>query len=254
MRWFRFVEMIAVFSVALGLCNDMNIHARIGQKDSSNQGTFIDLRDGKTYHWVKIGKQIWMAENLNYGRQHLTHPREKDPSFREKGFLLDGEKYCYAEDSQNCNRYGGLYTFYVAVNACPEGWRLPSYEDWVELEGVASSTSYPLDAETKKDTIKGEWILGVSPKYDQLGFYARPAGYRRWKPYPSDMYKPSAQAFYDYQGTQTLWWTSTITHNIDYGVYSVEPWCVNLGLSSSDHLSASRCIPVDGYSIRCVKE
>ncbi len=76
-------------------------------------GNFTDPRDGKTYKTVKIGDQVWMAENLNYD--------------------AGDSSYCYKDDNSNCEKYGRLYTWNAAVKAAPPGWHLPSKEEWETL-------------------------------------------------------------------------------------------------------------------------
>lgn len=74
--------------------------------------SFVDSRDGQRYRVVKIGSQIWMAENLNYDA---------------------GDSFCYDYNSDNCKTYGRLYKWATAEKACPNGWRIPNAHDWRAL-------------------------------------------------------------------------------------------------------------------------
>ena len=125
-----------------------------GSEYDATANTLKDLRDGKVYKTVKIGSQVWMAENLDF---------ETDSSF------------CYNDSAEYCAKYGRLYTWTVAMNACPDGWRLPSETDFVNLikaVGGEKGAGTKLKSTSGWNDDDGESGNGT----DAFGFSALPAG------------------------------------------------------------------------------
>ncbi len=93
--------------------------------------------DGNIYNTVMIGDQCWMAENMRVGIGIDINSNPADNA--------DVEKYCYDDNSSNCGNYGGLYKWEemmqydtisdkVVQGICPEGWHIPSDDEWKALE------------------------------------------------------------------------------------------------------------------------
>jgi uncharacterized protein (TIGR02145 family) len=112
----------------------------------------VDERDGKAYYIVKIGNQIWMAENLNYETKN---------------------SYCYKDNPEYCEKYGRLYTWKSARKVCPNGWHLPNLAEWKTLLDMVGGN---LTANQKLKTKKGWKSNGNGT--DVFGFSALPSGYR----------------------------------------------------------------------------
>jgi len=114
------------------------------QKDS-----FKDPRDKITYKTVKIGEQTWMAENLSF----------------------NGGK-CYDNKPANCQKYGMLYDWLTAMDACPAGWHLPSIDEWnVLIRNVDDNPGAKLKASGTNDfgfsALLGGY--GEGSKYSGIG-------------------------------------------------------------------------------------
>ena len=101
------------------------------------KGSMRDSRDGQEYETVKIGDQIWMAENLNYKFASNCYKRW------ENGMDMDVPcSTCFLNDEKQCEETGRLYSQAGALKACPEDWRLPTLSDLIKLFGTVSDSNY----------------------------------------------------------------------------------------------------------------
>jgi uncharacterized protein (TIGR02145 family) len=188
------------------------VFARWAEASEYGAGLFTDPRDGQVYRTVKIGGLIWMAENLNYKTEN---------------------SWCYDNDESNGKEYGRLYTWEAAKAACPDGWHLPTREEWDALVKAVGGNA------GKKLKAKGGWKNNNCGKSgngtDKFGFSALSGGYRIY----------SVGSFYGV-GKYGGWWSAT-----EYGsglAYHQCMYCnyVNV-VEHSDFKSY-------GYSVRCVKD
>ena len=120
-------------------------------------GTLYDSRNDKTYKTVVIGEgesaQEWMAENLNI------------KEVNKYGFCYDNQPYY-------CELYGMLYPWETAQKMCPEGWRLPSKEDFEKLSENMG------DSFTEGTRLRSKEGWPHKDGTDNFGFNALPAGYK----------------------------------------------------------------------------
>ena len=219
--------------------------------NDNNTGHFTDPRDGNAYKWVKIGKQIWMAENLKY------IPSVSPP---DKGSTIEPICYVYdyfgiiveeAKNTSNYNKYGVLYNWPAVMQGspksylnpsgvrgiCPEGWHVPSHLEWEELNTFLSP-----GAGGKMKSTDG-WEPPNTGATNTSGFSGLPGGRR----YSVD------NSFKDIGLSGT--WHST---NEQYTEGMSQEWNTssNFSLSSyssSFHMNGSSTLS-QGYSIRCIKD
>lgn len=188
------------------------------EQNTDNTGTFTDPRDGQTYKTVKIGSQIWMAENLNYE------------------FL---GSYSVEGDTENNKKYGRLYTRKVAKVARPDGWHIPSKEEWDALEEFVADILFRGDKDYVGYALKAKdcWEFDDNGT-DAVGFGALPAGYHsRSNPFSFGSVYSSA-----------YFWSSTEDDAMDAYAYYRRLRCCDLALA------ADNCNKDDALSVRCVKD
>ncbi len=174
---------------------------------SSLFGVMKDLRDGQIYKTVKIKDQIWMAENLN--------------------FKTDSGSWCYNNDLSNGEFYGRLYPYDQAVKVCPEGWHLPSMDEW---EVLINNYGGMEDAGKKLKCSKpGAWFH-CGDGTNESGFSALPGG-------GGNIHG----SFHAIKAAAIFW---ALPEDI----------IINIGCDH-DKISSSKCINDDCvFSVRCIKD
>ncbi len=196
-------------------------------------GTFKDQRDGKTYSWVRIGNQIWMAENLAHLPSINKYPEESDSNPMYYVYGYEGSSVAEAKQTQNYITYGVLYNWKAAENGCPNGWRLPKNNDWIiladEVGGIATA-----GVKLKSTTDWQEWGPTVPGNgTDDYGFTALPAGEYSYLSNFGDLNK-------------TGWWWSDDVEGLNMSSYRVSYGAENLHKMAAQKDS--------GHSVRCIKE
>lgn len=231
-------------SSSINISSSSNTESSSSEESSSSSfvgcimGSLYDDRDGKTYKTVKIGEQEWMAENLNY---HYI-----------RGTTGSARYSCYGKEEENCDVYGALYPWTVAIDSafldsssgikcgseafkscslpakwkgvCPDGWHLPSLKEWRIL------VQYIGDGHGLKLKSKGYWDPEGT---DDVCFSAKPAGERE-----SYVYRAL--------GYEAHFWTSEMFS----GDYAYEIKFSQNGIGTSDMLATT----YDQNSVRCIKD
>ncbi len=174
-------------------------------------GSFTDARDGKVYKTVKIDDQVWMAENLAFKA--------------ESGCMV------YDNIKDYVNTHGYLYTWQTAMEACPDGWHLPSMQDWWFLSNFLGGDDQSGGKLKQRGTTS--WKGPNTAATNSSGFTALPSG-------------RAGDTNMEFIGVKTFFWT-----NVDDD--DVTSWCGELS-SSTGALSLYPVDKSDGYSVRCIKD
>ena len=217
---------------------------------------FFDL-DGNSYRTVKIGNQTWMAENLKVTR-YRDGTEIKHVNGKAAWPNISGAAYCiYNNNASNeVDTYGVLYNWHT-VNGdfdgngekdkeiAPEGWHIPTDDEWKELELALGMTQNEADTIGWRGTNEGSKLAGNENlwdggelKNDELfgasDFNALPNGYREIGGHPLNM------------GTQGSFWSAT-------ELTSTSVWYRKLSYNNSE---VYRDTLKKGYgvAIRCVKD
>ncbi len=132
--------------------------------------SIVDSRDGQIYKTVKIGNQVWMAENLNYYRRGVS----RTGWYYTWAHAIDSA--ALANDPDNPQRCGFARTCSIpdtVQGVCPDGWHLPTEEEWETLFDAVGGQS------TAGKILKSQsgWEGASANGTDDFGFSALPVGY-----------------------------------------------------------------------------
>jgi uncharacterized protein (TIGR02145 family) len=165
----------------------------------SPMGILIDI-DGNEYQTIKIGDQWWMMENLK-----VTHYRNGDPipNVTDSGewVALTTGAYCeYDNALSNTAVYGRLYNWYAVDdgrNIAPEGWHVPTDNEWKLLEMYLGMSQAEADQVDGRGTDEGgklkesgtyHWLSPNTGATNESGFTALPGGHRDLNGMYNDMH------------------------------------------------------------------
>jgi len=229
---------------------------------------FTDSRDGNHYDAVKIGDQIWLAENLAYlpevhsNAEFETQGNNSQPGYGVYGY--DGSDIATAKSQANYSTYGVLYNWWAAMDGagssssnpsgvqgvCPTGWHLPSDAEWTELENYLIANGYNYDGTTSGNKIAKSmatstgWTSSTNigavgntdypDKRNASGFSALPGGYR------------GDHGNFGNAGNNLTWYSAT-ENSTDY-VMIRSIYCIY------SYVDRYKSKVAYGYSVRCLRD
>lgn len=161
------------------------------------------LYGGYTYHTVQVGDQCWLRENLNIGTMIPDNTGQSDNDIIEK--------YCYLNNEDSCDVYGGLYQWnemkqYIigegARGICPEGWYVPTDAEWAAMISFLGGET--VAGGKMKEAGLAHWTSPNTGATNESGFTALPGGWRNF----SEFANIRAFAFYwgARRNTGTAWY------------------------------------------------
>jgi uncharacterized protein (TIGR02145 family) len=213
---------------------------------NSKTGTFSDPIDGRIYKTIKIGKQVWMAENLNASMYRNGDLIPNVPDNIKWGELTGGGWCYYNNDSKNEHPFGKLYNWHALNDPrglAPDGWHIPSDEEWQILELKLGMGEHLLNGTGWRGSLEGgklkeagedHWHNPNEGATNESGFTAFPGGYR------------DVEGMFYVLGTSGYWWSTTeFTKHF--------AWYRSLYFTSSK-IHRTNSYEGDGFSIRCIKD
>ncbi|MGB4328668.1 MAG: fibrobacter succinogenes major paralogous domain-containing protein [Tenuifilum sp.] len=195
--------------------------------------------DGNTYQTVKIGTQVWMAENL------------KTTKYSD-GTSIDSKYFYKFSNSDSLNVFGNYYLDSAVTvsgkNVCPDGWHVPTQAEWEAMFAFVSGADWTLNSanlgkkiiDPYREIYAGiyNWIpnQGVIYATNETGFSARGAGSNYW----DNMFSAWGMPFV---GDNAYFWVNTLPTIVQ--IVTIDSYSGNVSIVEGS--------PGTAYSVRCVK-
>jgi len=192
-------------------------------------GFFIDMRDQQKYKVVKIGNQIWMAENLRFKTTDLM----KKTLFGLINKSVGATSWVHQNNDNYLPEFGWLYSDAGCYDAAPEGWKIPSNQDWkilaTFLKGFGNA-GFKL-----KSNAGNHWKKEDPNATNEFLFSALPGGYVNFSQYGT--------IYFEEFGQSANFWAID-EESEEYLVYSIQ--------TDDNELFESEPFHRFAYSIRCI--
>ena len=212
----------------------------------ASSSTVTDI-DGNVYQTVTIGTQVWMAENLKVTKYRNGDPIPNVTNYSTWDALATGAYCNYNNDESHVAVYGRLYNWHAvddSRNLAPDGWHVPTDEEWKQLEMYLGMSQAEADISGEwRGTYEGGMLKDSSTTYwwasnvgsNESGFTGLPGGYRS-----------SLGGSFHQRGAGAFFWSCT-----EYD--STYAWYRWLGLETTEVYRTSSSMR-SGRSVRCVKD
>ena len=214
--------------------------------------TVVDY-DGNVYQTVWIGEQLWMAENLkvthynNGDAIQYVQSESSEPDVWEN--LSTGAFGYYNDDLSHQETYGNLYNWYAVDDdrgLCPDGWHVPTDDEWKELEMFLGMSQSEADDTGYRGTNEGSKLGGnaylwndgdleYNDEFGTSGFNGLPSGCRY-----------SSHGHYFNIGSLGYFWSS-----VEFNSDSARRRDLDFRYTSVYRSYFSKQI---GFSVRCVRD
>lgn len=182
-----------------------------GCSGSPYSSSFTDSRDNQVYQTIEINEKLWLAQNINYETDNF---------------------YCPDDESGLCNDYGKLYNYAEALTVCPDGWHLPTADEWNDLIGFLGGANV---AGGKMKITGTEYWNSPNLASNESGFSARGSGARS----PSGNFSTGINAYL---------WSQTTDQNDENSATGI------ILLNNEEFLVVTAVVKDLSAGVRCIQD